>query len=86
MDVDLTPAQVGTGTQANVTVTQGLASSLSGVLNNILDPSTGQLTSINNNFQTEQTSLAKQVATEQANMQSQQQSLLAKFTAMETVC
>ncbi len=82
--VNLTPAEVGTGTQANITVTQGLASALTSVLNNILDPSTGQLTSINNNYQSEETNLNSQITAEQTAMQAQQQSLVTQFSAMES--
>jgi flagellar hook-associated protein 2 len=81
--VTLTPQQVGSGAQASLTVTRGVASSLSVVLDNLLNPVNGQLSTINNGFQTSEDNINQQITQINTSMQTQQAALLTQFTAME---
>ena len=82
--VTLSPSQVGTGTQANLTVSNGIASQLSGLLNQMTDPQTGRLTTIDNSFNTELTSLQTQQTQLTNAMNAKQQQLETEFANMET--
>ena len=82
--VTLTPAQVGSQTQANLTVTRGIASQLNQVLNRYLDPATGRLKSVNDNFQTQSNDIQKQIDFQTKLMQQQQQALIQQFAGLES--
>jgi flagellar hook-associated protein 2 len=81
--VTLTPAQVGAGTQASLTVSSGVANQLNDALNTLLDPVTGRLKSIDDGFTQTIAGDNTDIASETALMQEKQQSLLAQFNAME---
>jgi flagellar hook-associated protein 2 len=81
--VTLTPAQVGSQTQSNLTVTRGIASQLNQVLNRYLDPTTGRLKSVNDNFQTQSNDIQRQIDFQTKLMQQQQQALVQQFAALE---
>jgi flagellar hook-associated protein 2 len=81
--VTLSPSQVGAGTQSNLTVSRGIASQLDSLMNQLTDPQTGRLTTIDNGFNTELTSLQAQ-ATQLTNaMNAKQQALETEFANME---
>ena len=64
VQVSLSPSQISPDSStpvANVTVTQGVAAQLNGVLNGLLDPTTGQLQTINQNFQDEVSAYQTQI-------------------------
>lgn len=81
--VTLTPAQVGTQAQVNLTVTRGVASQLNQVLNRYLDPVTGRLKSVNDNFKAQTDDIQKQIDFQTQLMQQQQQALVKQFAALE---
>src|SRR5262249_40223261 len=80
----LTPAQVGSQTQSNLTVTRGIASELNQVLNRYLDPTTGRLKSVNDNFQAQSDGIQKQIDFQTQFMQQQQQALVQQFATLES--
>jgi flagellar hook-associated protein 2 len=82
--VSLTPAQVGAQTQADLTVSRGVASQFGQLLNRYLDPITGRLKSINDSFQTRADDIQKQIDFQTQFMQAQQQSLVEQFAALES--
>ncbi len=82
--VTLTPAQVGTQAQVNLTVSRGIASQLNQVLNRYLDPTTGRLKSVNDDFQTQTDDIQKQIDFQTQLMQQQQQALVQQFAALES--
>ena len=69
---------------ANLTVTQGVAAQLGTVLNNLLDPTTGQLQIIDQNFQDQITSYQTQISQLQAEYNAKQAALTTEFNNMET--
>ncbi len=81
----LTPAQVSGSPEANVTVTQGVAAQLGNVLNQMLDPATGQIPTATQGLQAQSTNIGQAITRQQQQMQQMQQALLAEFTNMETV-
>ncbi len=87
LNVTLLPSQVSptpTTPVASVTVTQGLAAQLGVALNNLLDPTTGQLQMIDQGFQQQLTTYGAQVKQLQAQYNAQQTALQAEFTNMES--
>ena len=84
VEVTLSPSQVGTGTQANVSVSRGIASQLDGLMNQLTDPQTGRLTTIQNGFTTELTDLTAQQTQLTNAMNVKQQQLETEFANMET--
>jgi len=79
----LTPAQITNTPEASVTVTQGIASQLNDVLNSLLDPVTGRLTTINQSYQDELTQLQQQVTAQNQLIAAKQQDLVNEFANME---
>ncbi len=87
VNVTLLPSQVSPAPntpEANLTVTEGVAAQLGNVLNNLLDPSTGQLQVIDQNFQDQISTYGDQVTQLQAQYNAQQAQLNTEFTNMET--
>jgi len=82
--VSLTPAQVGSGATADVTVSGGIASQLSSVIQGMTDPVSGRLTLVTNSFNTTYQDLQSQITTQNAYIQAKQQSLVNEFSTMET--
>lgn len=80
----LTPAQVSTTPEATVTVTQGIGAQFNNVLNQLLDPITGQLTTIEQSLQTQANSIGQSITQLQKQMQLQQTQLLEEFAQMES--
>lgn len=81
--VTLTPAQVGTQTQANLTVSRGVASKVNLVLNKYLDPLTGQLKTENTSLQSRVDDIQKQIDFQTKLLQNQQDALVKQFAALE---
>src|SRR5262249_46141522 len=81
--VALTPAQVGSGVQADLTVTRGVASQLGVVLDRLFDPINGRLKTIDDGFNSTLDDLEKNKASITDSMNNKQQQLLAQFNAME---
>ena len=83
--VTLTDAQLdAVNPEANLTVTRGVASKLEMVLNQLLDPIDGRLKTINDTFQKRVDDLVNEEDRQNEIMESQKQSLLKKFIALET--
>ncbi len=81
--VNLTPAQVGTGITANVTVSRGVASRLDSVLASMFDPVHGRMKTLNDGFDESLQELDRQKAVVDEAMETRRQSLLRQFAAME---
>jgi flagellar capping protein FliD len=81
--VTLTPDQVGAGTQADLTLTRGIAALTDVALNNMVNPDNGRLKTIDDGFQAIEDNLTKAISDKKAVMQAQQDTLTAKFVAME---
>ena len=69
---------------ADLAVTQGVASRLSGVLNRYLDPATGRLKSVNDAFQKQVESFARTITKQNEMIEAKKQQLALKFAAMES--
>ena len=82
--VTLSPSQIGTGNQAQVSVARGIASQLDGLMNQLTDPQTGRLTTIQSGFTTELTNLTTQQTQLTNAMNAKQQQLETQFANMET--
>jgi flagellar hook-associated protein 2 len=81
--VTLPASAIGTGVQANVTVSRGIASGLSSLLQGLTDPLTGRLKTIADSFDQRLTALNDQ-KTELTNaMNTKQKQLLTQFADME---
>jgi flagellar hook-associated protein 2 len=76
-------AQVAGGQKASVTVTHGIADQLGQVLNTLLDPVTGRLTTINTALQSSETDIQNQITAQNAYISEKQQTLLEEFANME---
>jgi flagellar hook-associated protein 2 len=79
----LTPAQVTPTPEGSVTVTQGIAAQVGNLLNQMLDPVNGQLTTIEQSLQSQATGISQAITKQQNSLQQQQQQLLQEFAQME---
>jgi flagellar hook-associated protein 2 len=87
VNVTLLPSQVSptpTTPVAFVTVTQGVAAQLATALGGLLDPNTGQLQVIDQNFQKEISTYGDQVKQLQAQYNARQAQLETEFTNLES--
>ena len=84
MRVTLTPAQVGTGIQAPVSVSNGIAAQLDNFVNGLTDPVNGVFQQVDSSYQTSITQLTQQQTTENAYITAKTTQLQDKFAAMET--
>ncbi len=87
VQVTLLPSQVSAAPntpEASLTVTQGVAAQLSGALNKLLDPVTGQLHTIDQNFQSQLTVYQDQINQLQKAYSAKQAQLTTEFTNLET--
>lgn len=84
--VTLTPSQIlAGGTDSTLKVTRGVASNVYATLNNMLDPTSGQITQIAKQFTDQITAAQKDVDTQTNAMNLQQTNLLRQFAQMESV-
>jgi flagellar hook-associated protein 2 len=87
VNVTLLPSQVSptpTTPVASVTVTQGVAAQLAAGLNGLLDPNTGQLQVIDQNFQQQISTYGDQARQLQAQYNAKQTQLETEFTNLES--
>lgn len=84
MKVSLTPAQVGTETTVNLSVTQGIAARLNQVINRYADPVNGKLKGIDKGFQDQSSDFDKTISRETNIIESRKESLIKQFAAMES--
>jgi flagellar hook-associated protein 2 len=69
---------------AKLTVAQGLAGQLNQVLNNYLNPVSGQLVTVNNQYQTEINNINSEITADNSRLQRETTTLQQRFAAMET--
>ncbi len=87
VNVTLLPSQISPATStpvASLTVTQGLAAQLGTALNNLTDPTTGQIQIIDKNFQEQITAYQTQINLLQQQYNAQEAALTTEFNNMET--
>jgi flagellar hook-associated protein 2 len=82
--VTLSPTDVGSGIQTQVSVSRGVAAQLNTLMNQLTDPQTGRLTTIDNSFNTQLTALQSQQALLTKAMAAKQQALQTEFANMES--
>ena len=82
--IKLSDSEIVSGVEAEVTVTQGLASSLHNILNDLLDPINGGLKIIDNSFDDEAQSLQDSLNRQQTLFDLQRDSLIREFVALES--
>lgn len=82
--ITLTAAQVGAGTSADLTITRGIASKVDLALNSLLDPVSGRMKSIDDDFKTQLDDLDAQTQRQNDYIATRRQNLLQQFAAMET--
>ena len=82
--IKLAPSEIVPGVEAQVTVTQGLASSLDTILNDMLDPINGGLKIIDDRFDDEARNLQDSLERQQSLFDLQREALVREFVALET--
>ena len=82
--IRLSSSEIVSGVEAQVTVTQGLASSLDTMLNDMLDPINGGLKIIDNRFDDEAKNLQDSLERQQSLFDLQREALVREFVALET--
>lgn len=82
--VQLSPADILSGSEGEVTVTRGIAASLDSILNDMLDPVDGTLKTIDNGFDEELESLQESFDRQQSLFDQQQESLIKQFIELES--
>ncbi len=82
--ISLTSADIGPGSEAQLTVTRGVAARLDQVLNNFLDPVTGRLKTISDGFDDRIESLQKSIDHQTAQFDIQREKILKEFIALES--
>jgi len=81
--VSLTGAQVTSGPEGTVSVTRGIASKLDQLLGKILDPVTGDLKTVDDQFEGRIDDIQKNIDRQKALFDAQEARIRAQFTAME---
>jgi len=81
--VTLTPADVGTGIQTSVSVSNGLAAQLGNVLTGLSDPVTGRFQQVDSDYQAALTEISNQETQQNAYIQAKTTQLQTQFAAME---
>lgn len=82
--ISLTSAQVVPGSEANLTVTRGVASRLDQVLGQLLDSTTGRVKQVDDRFDEEIEDIDSVIDRQAARFEAAQQSLLRQFSALES--
>ncbi len=80
----LTPGQITSTPEGSITVTQGIGAQINSVLNQMLDPVSGQLTVLEQSLQTQVNNIGQSITRLQQSMQLQQSQLLQEFVQMES--
>lgn len=84
VQVSLLPSQVVAGPEAQLTVTQGLAVSLSDVLSRYLDPVNGRLKSVSQRFDGQVDVVNKAIDAQNDLLEKKKEALVRQFLAMES--
>lgn len=82
--VTLGSAQVQSGTDANLTVTRGLAAKLDLVLNSILDPANGRVKTVNDSFDEQIQDIEETIERQNALVEQRKEALIEQFIALES--
>jgi flagellar hook-associated protein 2 len=80
----LTPGQITGTPEATLTVTQGVAAHVGNVLSAMLDPVSGQLTTIQQSLQKQASNIGDSITSLQKALNLQQAQLLQQFVQMES--
>ena len=83
--VTLTQEQLVEGSEATIDITRGATGRLAQYLDDILDTETGTIQNINEDFESRIESIDQSIKRVQDITESQRQSLIAEFTALESV-
>lgn len=82
--VKLSPSEIVAGSEANVSITRGLAATLDSVLDDMLDPVNGRLQTIEERFDEELQTLQETLDRQQELFDLQQEALIREFVALES--
>jgi flagellar hook-associated protein 2 len=82
--VTLSSSQIQDGPEGSLTVSRGVASQLDALLSSLLDPTNGQLKSIDDGLNQQITDVQKVVDQQNASIQAKQQALVNQFVTLET--
>lgn len=82
--VKLSPSEIVAGSEANVSITRGLAATLDSVLDDMLDPVNGGLQTIEERFDDELQTLQDTLDRQQELFDLQQEALIREFVALES--
>lgn len=82
--IKLSASEIIGGVEAEVTVTQGLAATLDSILDDLLDPITGGLKTIDERFDAESESLKESLDRQQTLFDLQREALIREFVALES--
>lgn len=82
--VKLSPSEIVAGSEANVSITRGLAATLDSVLDDMLDPVNGGLQTIEERFDEELQTLQETLDRQQELFDLQQEALIREFVALES--
>ena len=83
--VTLTPEQIVSGSEGEISVTRGVSGRLDQYLNDILDSETGTLKTINDEFETRISSIDESIKRVQEITETKRAYLIAEFTALESI-
>ena len=82
--VKVAPSDIVAGSEADLTLTRGIAATVDSILNDLLDPVDGGLKAIEDGFDEEATSLQESLERQQNLFNLQQESLIKEFVALES--
>ena len=82
--IKLSPSEIVSGSEADVTVTRGIAASLDSILDDLLDPVDGGLKTIDDGLDEQAKSFQDSLERQQTLFNLQQESLIREFVALES--
>ncbi|QEF98842.1 Flagellar hook-associated protein 2 [Stieleria maiorica] len=85
VEVTLTAAQVAAGSEAELTITQGVTGRLNDYIRSVLDADTGLLKTVNETFESRIASIDASIEKVEALTESKREYLIAEFTALESI-
>ena len=83
LQVNLTPAQVGSGVNTSVTVSNGIAAQLSNFITSLTNPATGRFLQVDNGYQAQLTAIQNQITQQNSYIQQKTTQLQNQFATME---
>ncbi|MEM0925105.1 MAG: flagellar filament capping protein FliD, partial [Planctomycetota bacterium] len=85
VEVTLTASQIGSGAEANLTVTQGITGQLSAYLGEILDTENGLVKNVNESFESRISAIDDSIEQVEEITEIRRQSLIEEFAALESI-